>query len=138
MSIFWGELIGTLLLVLLGNGVVANVLLSKTKGHASGWIVISAGWGFGVAMAVYLTGWASGGHFNPAVTLGFCIAKKTAWDLVPLYLAGQMTGAIFGAILVWLSYFPLWQKTIDPQMILLSFATQPSIRNYFWNFVNEL
>ena len=138
MSIFWGELIGTMLLVLLGNGVVANVLLSKTKGQSSGWIVISAGWGFGVAMAVYITGWASGGHFNPAVTLGFCLAKKTAWELVPLYLSGQFIGAVLGAILVWLSYFPHWQKTHDPQMKLLSFCTQPAIRNYKWNFFCEM
>ncbi|MBS0649129.1 MAG: aquaporin family protein [Verrucomicrobia bacterium] len=138
MSIFWGELIGTMILVLLGNGVVANVLLTRTKGHNSGWIVISAGWGFAVAMAVYITGWASGGHYNPAVTLGFCIAKKTAWDLIPLYLSGQFIGALLGAVLVWFSYFPHWQKTPDPQMKLLSFATQPAIRNYTWNFVCEL
>lgn len=138
MNIFWGELIGTLLLILLGNGVVANVLLAKTKGHSSGWIVISAGWGFAVAMGVYITGWASGGHFNPAVTLGFCIAKKTAWNLIPLYLSGQFIGAILGAVLVWLSYFPHWQKTVDPQLKLLSFATQPAIRNYLWNFVCEV
>lgn len=137
MNIFWGELIGTMLLVLLGNGVVANVLLSKTKGHSSGWIVISAGWGFGLAIAVYVTGWASGGHLNPAVTLAFCMAKKTAWDLVPLYLFGQFIGAFLGAILVWLSYFPHWQKTPDPQMKLMSFATQPAIRDYKWNFVTE-
>jgi glycerol uptake facilitator protein len=138
MHIFWAELIGTFLLVLLGNGVVANVLLTKTKGHNSGWISISAGWGFGVAMAVYATGWVSGGHFNPAVTLGFCLAKKTAWQLVPLYLSGQMAGAILGAIFVWLSYFPHWQKTPDPQMKLLCFATQPAIRSLGWNFVCEL
>jgi glycerol uptake facilitator protein len=138
MHIFWAELIGTFLLVLLGNGVVANVLLTKTKGHNSGWISISAGWGFGVAMAVYATGWVSGGHFNPAVTLGFCLAKKTAWQLVPLYLSGQMSGAILGAIFVWLSYFPHWQKTPDPQLKLLCFATQPAIRSLGWNFICEL
>jgi glycerol uptake facilitator len=138
MHIFWAELIGTFLLVLLGNGVVANVLLTKTKGHNSGWISISAGWGFGVAMAVYATGWVSGGHFNPAVTLGFCLAKKTAWQLVPLYLSGQMAGAILGAIFVWLSYFPHWQKTPDPQLKLLCFATQPAIRSLGWNFICEL
>jgi glycerol uptake facilitator protein len=138
MHIFWGELIGTFLLILLGNGVVANVLLTKTKGHNGGWISISAGWGFGVAMAVYSTGWASGGHYNPAVTLGFCLAKKTAWDLIPLYLSGQMAGAILGAVAVWLSYFPHWQKTPDPQLKLLCFATQPAIRSFGWNFVCEM
>src|ERR1700733_5042287 len=138
MSIFWGELIGTLILILLGNGVVANVLLSKTKGHNSGWIVISAGWGFAVAIAVYATGWASGGHLNPAVTLGFCLAKKTAWELVPLYLSGQFIGAFIGGILVWLSYFPHWSKTPDPQMKLMSFCTKPALRSYTWNFVTEM
>lgn len=138
MNIFWGELIGTMLLVLLGNGVVANVLLNRSKGYHSGWMVISAGWGFAVAMAVYVTGWASGGHFNPAVTVGLCLAKKSAWNLVPLYLAGQMIGALIGSTLVWLAYFPHWQKTLDPQLKLLCFATQPAIRSYFWNFVCEV
>src|SRR5689334_14515208 len=127
MNIFWGELIGTFLLILLGNGSVANVLLTKTKGHSSGWIIISAGWGFGLAVAVYVAGWASGGHLNPAVTLGFCLAKKTAWDMIPLYFAGQFAGAFLGAIFVWLSYFPHWQKTPDPQLKLMCFATHPNI-----------
>jgi len=138
MNIFWGELIGTMILVLLGNGSVANVLLNKSKGHHSGWIVISAGWGFAVAIAVYATGWASGGHFNPAVTAGLCLAKKTSWDLFPLYLSGQMVGAILGAVLVWLAYLPHWQKTPDPQLKLLCFATQPAIRTYFANFLCEV
>lgn len=138
MNIFWGELIGTMLLILLGNGVVANVLLTKTKGHNGGWISISAGWGFAVAMAVYATGWASGGHFNPAITLGFCLAKKTAWALIPLYLSGQFLGALLGAIFVWIAYYPHWQKTPDPQLKLLCFATQPAVRNYPWNFVCEV
>ncbi len=138
MNIFWGELIGTMIFILLGNGAVANVLLSRSKGQNSGWIVISAGWGFAVAMAVYATGWASGGHYNPAVTLGFCIAKKTSWDLFSLYLSGQMIGAILGATLVWLAYFPHWQKTHDPGHKILCFCTQPAIRSYFWNFICEV
>lgn len=138
MEFFWAELIGTMVLILLGNGVVANNLLVKTNGHNGGWITISAGWGFGVAMAVYITGWASGGHFNPAVTLGFCIAKITPWELIPVYLSGQFLGAFIGALLVWLAYFPHWQKTPDPQMKLLCFATQPAIRNFKWNFVCEV
>jgi len=138
MNIFWGELIGTMLLVLLGNGCVANVLLSKSKGQNSGWIVISAGWGFAVAMAVYVTGWASGGHFNPAVTLGLILAGKTASSLFPIYLAGQMVGGVLGATLVWLAYFPHWQKTPDPTHKLLCFSTQPAIRNIAWNFVCEV
>lgn len=138
MNIFWGELIGTMLLVLLGNGVVANVLLAKSKGYNSGWIVISAGWGFAVGIAVYATGWASGGHLNPAITLGFCLAGKTAWNLLPLYVFSQMIGAIIGAILVWLSYYPHFRATYDPTNKLLCFSTHPAIRNYKWNFINEV
>lgn len=138
MNIFLGELVGTLLLVLLGNGVVANVLLNKSKGHNSGWIVITAGWGFAVAIAVYVSGWISGGHFNPAVTLGLCFVKKTPWHLFSTYLLGQMVGAILGATLVWLAYYPHWQKTPDPQLKLLCFATKPAIRNYFWNLICEV
>lgn len=138
MAYFWAELIGTMLLVLLGNGVVANHLLMKTKGHHGGWITITAGWGFAVAIGVYVTGWVSGAHLNPAVTLGMCIAKKTAWELVPFYLSGQMIGAMIGAVLVWLAYFPHWQKTPDPQLKLLCFATQPAIRSYGWNFLCEV
>jgi glycerol uptake facilitator protein len=138
MSIFWGELVGTFLLILLGNGAVANVLLSRSKGQNSGWVVIAAGWGFAVAVAVYVTGWASGGHLNPAVTLGFCLAKKTSWDLFFLYFSGQMIGAMLGAICVWLAYLPHWQKTPDPQHKLLCFSTQPAIRSYLGNFICEV
>lgn len=138
MNIFVGELIGTLLLILLGNGAVANVLLTKSKGHKSGWIVLTAGWGFALAIAVYATGWASGGHLNPAVTLGFCLIGKTSWNMVPFYLAGQIIGAIIGAVLVWLTYFPHWAKTSDPHYKLMCFCTQPAIRKPFWNFVTEI
>lgn len=138
MNIFWGELIGTMLLILLGNGVVANVLLSKSKGQGSGWIVISAGWGFAVGIAVYATGWASGGHYNPAVTLGFCLAKKTAWNLMPLYVFSQMLGAMLGALLVFFTYFNHFKATYDPLLKLLCFATYPAIRSGKWNFVTEV
>jgi glycerol uptake facilitator protein len=137
MNIFWGELIGTMLLILLGNGVVANVLLNKSKGQNSGWIVISAGWGFAVGIAVYVAGWASGGHLNPAVTLGFCMAGKTAWNLFPLYFSSQMLGAMLGAFLVWLSYREHWRATSDPMHKLLCFSTYPAIRSNKWNFVTE-
>jgi glycerol uptake facilitator protein len=138
MSIFLGELIGTMLLVLLGNGVVANVLLSKTKGHQSGWIVITAGWGFAVSVGVYVAGWASGGHLNPAVTLGFCLVQKTPWDLLPLYVVSQMLGAMLGALLVYFSYCPHFRATYDPVNKLLCFATHPAIRAQRWNFVTEV
>jgi glycerol uptake facilitator protein len=138
MDIFLAELFGTLLLVLLGNGSVANVLLKKSKGEKSGWIVISAGWGFAVAMAVYATGWVSGGHFNPAVTLGFAVAGTTAWHLVPTYIAAQFLGAMLGAVLVWLAYFPHWEKTADEKLKFLCFATEPAVKRPVWNFVTEL
>ena len=137
MNIFWGELIGTLLLILLGNGVVANVLLAKSKGKNSGWIVISAGWGFAVAIAVYVVGWASGGHLNPAVTLGFIITGQTPLHLLPLYLGGQLLGAMLGALCVWLAYFPHFMQTSDMTHKLLCFSTQPAIRKKGWNFINE-
>lgn len=138
MSIFLGELIGTLLLILLGNGVVACVLLHASKGEKGGWMVITAGWGFAVAMAVYAVGWISGGHLNPAVTLGLCIAGKTAWNLMPAYVLGQMIGAMIGAWLVWISYYPHWKATADADLKLLCFCTKPAIRSRWSNFVVEV
>ncbi len=138
MDIFFAELIGTMLMVLLGNGAVANVLLTDSKGQNSGWIVITAGWGFAVAVAVYAVGWISGGHLNPAVTLGFCCIGKTSWGLLPFYVAGQMMGAFLGATLVWLVYFPHFKKTVNADLKLLCFSTKPVIRKPFWNFVCEL
>lgn len=137
MGIFWGELIGTMLLVLLGNGVVANVLLQQSKGHNAGWIVITAGWGFAVAIAVYVVGWASGGHLNPAVTLGLCMSGQTPWHAFPLYVLAQMLGALMGALFVWLSYYPHWKVTLDPTKKLLCFCTKPNLKKPVWNFVTE-
>lgn len=138
MNIFFAEFIGTMLMVLLGNGAVANVLLVRSKGFHSGWIVISAGWGFAVAMAVYITGWISGGHLNPAVTLGLTLAGKSSPALIPLYLIGQFLGAMAGALLVYLCYQPHWKMTLEPHSKLLCFATAPAIRRPFWNFITEV
>lgn len=138
MKIFIAEFIGTMLLVLLGNGAVANVLLARSKGHHSGWIVITAGWGFAVAIAVYVTGWVSGGHLNPAITLGFYLSGITPAALIPLYVIGQFLGAMLGALLVYLSYQPHWKITLEPHAKLLCFATAPAIRRPFWNFINEV
>lgn len=137
MHIFWGELLGTMLLILLGNGVVANVVLKKSKGYDSGWIVIAAGWGFAVAVAAYIAGWISGAHINPAVTLALAIAGKSPWSTVPLYCLAQFIGAMLGSLLVWLSYFPHWNKTEDETTKLCCFATVPAIRKLVWNFVTE-
>jgi len=138
MDNFIGELVGTAILVLLGDGVVANVLLKKSKGENSGWIVIATGWGFAVAMAVYIAGWTSGGHINPAVTIGFVTVGKLTWVQALPYLAGQFIGAIIGAVLVWLVYMPHWRETEDADKKLMVFCTMPAIRNRKHNIVTEI
>ncbi len=138
MNIFIGELIGTMILVLLGDGVVANVLLEKTKGHNSGWIVIAAGWGFAVAIAVYIAGWASGAHINPAVTFGLAAIGELPSQQIPVYLAGQFLGAFLGAVLVWLAYLPHWSRTHDPDAKLAVFCTAPAIRHPVSNLICEV
>jgi len=138
MNIFIAELIGTMVLVLLGDGVVANVTLAKSKGHGSGWIVIAAGWGFAVAMAVYVAGWASGGHVNPAVTIALAAVGKLPLAQVPVYLAGQFLGAFLGAVLVWLAYLPHWSETADPGGKLGIFCTIPAIRSPAANLLCEI
>lgn len=137
-NVILGEFIGTLLLVLLGNGCVAAVLLSKSKGENGGWIVITAGWGFAVAIGVYVSGWITGGHINPAVTLSLAVIGITPFSLVPSYFLGQFLGGIVGSALVWIAYFPHWEKTEDQQLKLLCFATKPAIRRPFWNLICEI
>jgi len=129
--------VGTMLLILLGNGVVANVVLSKTKGNNSGWIVITTGWGIAVAMAVYAVGRISGSHLNPAVTIAAASIGSFPWVDVPGYIGAQMIGAILGAILVWLMYLPHWRETADPGAKLAAFATGPAIRSTGANFIGE-
>jgi glycerol uptake facilitator protein len=132
------ELIGTMLLVLLGDGVVANVVLTKTKGHNSGWIVITVGWGIAVALSVYAVGRVSGAHLNPAVTIALATIGSFPWAQVPGYLAAQMIGAILGAVLVWLMYLPHWRVTDDPGYKLAVFATNPAIRSTAANLIAEI
>jgi glycerol uptake facilitator protein len=103
MSPFLAEFVGTMLLVILGDGVVANVLLTQSKGHNSGWIVITAGWGLGVAVAVYMVGAFSGAHLNPAVTLGLAAIGKFAWPSVAGYVVAQVLGGVIGGMIVWLA-----------------------------------
>src|SRR6266542_2235769 len=103
MSPFLAELVGTMILIVLGDGVVANVVLNKSKGQNSGWIVITTGWALGVAVAVYCVASVSGAHLNPAVTLGLAAIGKFPSSLVPTYILAQMTGAVIGAIVVWLA-----------------------------------
>jgi len=138
MQNFLAELLGTMILVLLGDGVVANVVLNKTKGQNSGWIVITVGWGVAVAMAVYAVGRLSGAHLNPAVTIGLAAIGSFAWADVPLYIAAQLIGAFVGAVLVWLVYLPHWEVTSDPDLKLAVFSTGPAIRRPLANMITEL
>ena len=138
MSPFLAELIGTMILIILGDGVVANVLLNKCKGQNSGWIVITTGWAVGVVVAVYCVISISGGHLNPAVTIGLAAIGKFSWSLVPAYILGQLTGAVIGAMVVWLAYFPHWKETTDAASKLAVFCTSPPIRMTPMNLVTEL
>ncbi|MGA2657889.1 MAG: MIP/aquaporin family protein [Verrucomicrobiota bacterium] len=138
MSSFFGELIGTAILVLLGDGVVANVILKQTKGNNSGWIVITFGWAMAVFVGVFVSAAASGAHLNPAVTLGLAAAGKFSWNGVLPYLAGQMLGACLGASLVWLQYRSHFAITEDRDAKLAVFCTGPQIRSRFSNFVSEV
>ncbi len=132
------EMIGTMLLILLGDGVVANVLLNDTKGHNSGWIVITTAWGLAVFVGVVVAGPYSGAHLNPAVTIGLAIAGKFPWASVLSYIVAQMLGAFIGAILVWLMYYDHFQRNNKPDAILAVFCTGPAIRNYVSNIASEI
>lgn len=138
-NIFVAETVGTAILILLGDGVVAAVLLNKSKAQNSGWIVITFGWAMAVAIAVYAVGQFSGAHINPAVTIGLAISDQgVAWGDVPQYLGGQFLGAFIGAVLVYLAYLPHWGETEDPGLKLAVFSTGPAIRNPAANFVTEV
>jgi glycerol uptake facilitator protein len=138
METLLAEAIGTMILVLLGDGVVANVLLARSKGQNSGWIVITVGWGVAVAIAVYAVGRISGAHLNPAVTVGLASIGSFPWADVPGYIAAQVAGAFVGAALVWLAYLPHWALTTDKDAKLGVFATAPAIRNPGANVVTEV
>ncbi len=138
MNAYIGEVIGTMILLLLGDGVVANVVLGKTKGNSSGWIVITTGWALAVFTGVFVTGTISGAHLNPAVTIGLAVAGSFSWGQVPGYIIAQMVGAFLGAVLVWLSYYNHWAATPDPASKLAVFSTGPAIRNTVWNLVTEI
>lgn len=138
-SPFLGELIGTVVLILLGNGVVANVVLKQTKGNNGGWIVITTGWAFAVTMGVFVAK-AFGSldaHLNPAVTVAFAVATNDFSHVVP-FISAQMIGAFLGAILVWLMYLPHWRVTPDPFDKLAVFSTGPAIRRAGPNLLSEL
>ena len=138
MTAFLGELVGTMLLVLLGNGVVANVLLHRTKGNNSGWMVISFAWAMAVFVGVFISSTVSKAHLNPAVTFGLAVAGKFAWADVGPYLVAQMIGAALGAFLVWVHYLPHFAVTEDANAKLGVFCTAPAIRHTASNFLGEV
>lgn len=138
MTAFLGELIGTALLIIIGDGVVANVVLQKTKGNSGGWIVITMGWSMAVFVGVFCSAAASGAHLNPAVTIAFAAIGKLDWALVPTYLAAQFAGAILGAIIVWLAYRQHFDATENAADKLAVFCNAPAIRNTFSNLITEI
>lgn len=137
MSPFLGELLGTAILIIFGDGVVANVVLSRTKGNNSGWIVITAGWALGVTIAVYSVNAISGAHLNPAVTIALASLGTVPWAQVPAYVAAQLAGGFLGGVVVWLAYLPHWTETADPGSKLAVFSTGPAIRAPAANIVSE-
>lgn len=138
MSVFGAETIGTALLVLLGDGVVATVVLRKSKGFDAGWVVITFGWGFAVMVGAYAVGHFSGAHLNPAVTIGLWINGNIKGSQVPAYIGGQFLGAFIGATLVWLTFYLHWGETDDQAAKLGVFCTAPAIRKPVWNCVTEV
>lgn len=139
MNIFTAEVIGTAILILFGDGVVAGVLLNHSKSQNGGWIVITMGWGLAVAVAVYAVAQFSGAHINPAVTIALAVSDNgVEWGDVPIYIAGQFVGAFIGAALVWAAYLPHWAETEDPGLKLAVFSTGPAIRRTGPNIVCEV
>lgn len=138
MSHFIAEFIGTAMLILLGDGVVANVLLNQSKGQHAGWIVITFGWAIAVFVGVFIVAPFSGAHLNPAVTLGLATAGSFPWEQVPLYIGAQMLGAALGATLAWLHYHPHFDVTDDKDLKLAVFCTGPAIRNTSANLISEI
>ncbi len=138
MTPFVAEIIGTALLIILGDGVVANVLLNKSKGNGGGWIVITMGWAMGVFVAVYSVAGFSGAHLNPAVTIGLATAGKFDWANVPLYIAAQFIGAMLGALIVWIGYRQHFNETKEQDIQLAVFCNAPAIRSNINNLLTEI
>ena len=138
MNAFFAEFFGTAMILVFGSGVVANVVLSKTKGNNSGWIVISFGWAIGVFTGVLIAASYSGAHLNPAVTLALVLANKFSPSLMPLYILAQLLGAMFGSGLAWLAYKKHFDVTDDPDVKLAVFCTAPNIRSYWYNLITEI
>lgn len=138
MSVFTAEFVGTMFLILLGTGVVANVILHGTKGNNGGWMVITTGWALAVFVGVVIAGPYSGAHLNPAVSLGLAIAGKFEWALMGTYIAAQMLGAVTGAFITWLVYRDHFNQTTDANTQLAVFSTGPAIKNTIFNVLSEI
>ena len=137
MDVYLFEFIGTALLILLGNGIVANAGLKNTYGGDAGWVGITIGWGVAVFVGVFVAADVSGAHLNPAVTIALATAGSFEWTLVPGYILAQFLGAMTGTTLVWLTYKKHYDSTEDQGAILSSFANTPAIKSPFWNFLTE-
>ena len=137
MNPFFAELIGTALLILLGNGVVAGVLLKNSKAEGAGWLVITIAWGLAVTFGVYAVGPISGAHLNPAVTLGLAATGAFDWAQVPVYILAQLLGGVLGSCLVYLHYLPHWAKTDDADLKRAAFCTAPAERHTIGNLISE-
>lgn len=138
MTPFIAEIIGTFFLILLGGGVVANVILEKTKSNDQGWMVITTAWGLAVYVGVAVAAPYSGAHLNPAVSIGLAVAEKFNWALVPTYILAQFIGAMLGALIVWLVYKDYFDATPDKELKRAVFCTSPAIRNLSSNFFSEV
>lgn len=141
MEIFIYELLGTALMILLGNGVVATCCLKGTKcgsGGASTWLVITTAWGFAVFVGIVVAGAHSGAHLNPVVTLSLASLGQVAWGSVPAYIVGQFIGAMIGALLVYIMYQDHFKLTEEEGLKRACFCTEPAVRNYLSNFMSEL
>jgi len=137
MSVYLSEFLGTMVMILLGDGVVAGVLLKQSKAENAGWGVITWAWGLAVLMGIFVAA-KSGAHLNPAITLAMAAIGKLQWSLVPGYIAAQMAGAFVGAVMVYLAYLAHWDKTDDKAAKLGIFCTSPGVRNYPANILTEV
>jgi len=137
MSPYLAEFIGTFFLILMGEGLVAGIVLKNSKSEGAGWLAISIGWGLAVALAIYAVGEYSGAHINPAVTLSLAIKGDFSWEFVPGYMIAQLLGGIIGGLIVFIHYLPHWKKTEDKNLKLAVFATGPAIKSTISNFLSE-
>ncbi len=138
MSPYFAEFIGTTILILLGEGVVAGIVLKDTKSHNAGWLTICITWGLAVTFSIYAVGRFSGAHLNPAVTIGLAVSGSFPWNQVAGYCIAQLAGAFVGAILMWIQYYSHWARTSDASAKLAAFCTAPAVRSPFINLISEV